>query len=60
MDIVFFHGSCPDGWADNREENLSLRSPAKHPRGWSPQEMKEYLLTIPKKLGGLGPNVQEN
>lgn len=45
------HG--PGGRADNRPENLSLRAPGKHPRGWSPQEMKNYLKTVPRNLGGL-------
>lgn len=45
------HG--PGGRADNRPENLELRAPGKHKQGWSIKEMKNYLLTIPKSLGGL-------
>lgn len=45
------HG--PGGRADNRPQNLSLRAPAKHPKGWSIREMRNYLKTIPKRLGGL-------
>jgi len=45
------HG--PGGRADNRPENLSLRAPGKHPKGWSPAEMLAYLKTVPKSLGGL-------
>lgn len=39
--------------ADNREENLELRMSGNHPRGWSLRQMREYLETIPKRLGGL-------
>jgi hypothetical protein len=45
------HG--PDGRADNRPQNLELRAPGKHKQGWSIVEMKKYLQTIPRKLGGL-------
>lgn len=39
--------------ADNREKNLELRMAGRHPKGWSLTQMREYLKTIPKKLGGL-------
>jgi len=39
--------------ADNREENLELRMSGNHPRGWSLRQMREYLKTVPKRLGGL-------
>lgn len=38
---------------DNRPENLELRMSGRHPKGWSLRQMREYLKTIPKKLGGL-------
>jgi hypothetical protein len=39
--------------ADNREQNLELRMSGNHPKGWSLRQMREYLKTIPKRLGGL-------
>ncbi len=45
------HG--PGGRTDNRPKNLELRAPGKHKQGWSIKEMRAYLLTIPKKMGGL-------
>lgn len=39
--------------ADNRLENLELRMRGNHPVGWSLRQMREYLKTVPKKLGGL-------
>lgn len=45
------HG--PLGRSNNSIENLSLRVAGNHPRGWSAKEMKAYLLTVPKRLGGL-------
>jgi HNH endonuclease len=45
------HG--PLGRSCNDPENLSLRTSGRHPQGWSPREMKDYLMTVPKKLGGL-------
>lgn len=39
--------------ADNRKLNLELRMSGNHPRGWSLRQMREYLKTIPKRLGGL-------
>jgi len=39
--------------ADNREINLELRMCGNHPRGWSLRQMREYLKTVPKRLGGL-------
>jgi len=44
------------GRADNRPENLELRAPGKHAKGWSIQEMKRYLETIPENMGGLKKN----
>jgi hypothetical protein len=38
--------------SDNRPKNLELRMAGNHPRGWSLRQMREYLKTIPKKLGG--------
>jgi hypothetical protein len=39
--------------ADNRKENLELRMFGNHPVGWSLRQMREYLKTVPKRLGGL-------
>lgn len=39
--------------ADNRETNLELRMSGRHPKGWSLRQMREYLKTVPKRLGGL-------
>lgn len=39
--------------ADNREINLELRMSGNHPVGWSLRQMREYLKTVPKRLGGL-------
>jgi hypothetical protein len=39
--------------ADNREINLELRMSGNHPKGWSLRQMREYLKTVPKRLGGL-------
>jgi hypothetical protein len=39
--------------ADNREENLELRMSGNHPKGWSLRQMREYMKTVPKRLGGL-------
>ena len=39
--------------ADNRETNLELRMSGNHPKGWSLRQMREYLKTVPKRLGGL-------
>jgi HNH endonuclease len=39
--------------ADNHESNLELRMAGNHPKGWSLRQMREYLKTVPKKLGGL-------
>lgn len=39
--------------ADNRLQNLELRMAGRHPQGWSLIQMREYLKTVPKKLGGL-------
>jgi hypothetical protein len=45
------HG--PGGRADNSLENLSIRAPGKHPKGWSIKEMVRYVESVPPKLGGL-------
>lgn len=39
--------------ADNRPYNLELRMSGRHPQGWSLRQMREYLKTVPKHLGGL-------
>lgn len=39
--------------SDNRKINLELRMSGNHPKGWSLRQMREYLKTIPKRLGGL-------
>jgi hypothetical protein len=39
--------------ADNRPQNLELRMSGNHPKGWSLRQMREYLKTVPKRLGGL-------
>lgn len=38
---------------DNQPSNLELRMSGRHPQGWSLRQMREYLKTIPKRLGGL-------
>ena len=38
---------------DNRKRNLELRMSGNHPQGWSLRQMREYLKTVPKRLGGL-------
>lgn len=50
-DETVHHG--PGGRSNNHPENLELRAPGRHKQGWSILEMKKYLLTIPKQLGGL-------
>lgn len=39
--------------ADNKIRNLELRMSGNHPKGWSLRQMREYLKTVPKSLGGL-------
>jgi HNH endonuclease len=39
--------------ADNRQQNLELRMAGRHPKGWSLRQMREYLKTVPRQLGGL-------
>jgi hypothetical protein len=39
--------------ADNRKQNLELRMSGRHPQGWSLRQMRKYLKTVPKRLGGL-------
>ena len=39
--------------SDNRQVNLELRMAGNHPVGWSLRQMREYLKTVPKRLGGL-------
>ena len=41
--------------ADNRLENLELKA-SQHGPGQSIADLRDYILSIPKKLGGLGPN----